>query len=84
MNLFYNFNKQEYFQREGLFVLQQLANVLDLQITTLNTRRSGKQTKKIKMAELEPAVFRRPSFVSRENLFQNLKSCLFQKILNTD
>ena len=84
MNLFYNFNKQEYFQREGLFVLQQLANVLDLQITTLNTRRSGKQTKKIKMAELEPAVFRRPSFVSGENLFQNLKSCLFQKILNTD
>ena len=43
INLFYNLNKQEYFQVEGLLVSQQLVYVLDLRITTLNTWRSEKK-----------------------------------------
>ena len=70
-NLFYNFNKQEYFQAKGLFLLQRLAYSLDLKVTTFNTWRSRTQTKKIKIAEREPANFRRQSFVSSENLFQS-------------
>ena len=46
MNLFYNFNKQEYFQAEGLFASQQLAYVLDLRMTNVNIWKSRTQTKK--------------------------------------
>ena len=67
MNLFYNFNKQEYFRAEGLFASQQLAYVLDL----LLTLEGPEHRLKNKDGRPEPAVFSRQSFGSGENIFQN-------------
>ena len=75
INLFYSFNKQEYFQADGLFISQNVS--LDLQMTALKTWSSRTQARKLKMAELQPAVFRRQSFVSGEDLFQNQKAFFF-------
>ena len=66
------YSKQEYFQAEVLFFSQQLAYILDLRMTTLTHRLKKHRLKKIKMAEREPAIFRRRQrIVSDENLFQN-------------
>ena len=90
-HLFYNFNKQEYFKTEDLFVSQQLTYALDLRMTTLNTWRSRTQTKKSNKdnTEHEFAVFegivlfqvriysktRRPSFFFRKSWILNEAGC---------